>query len=61
MWRPAIFPIPAFILNMLLNEERAKIMTSGQRVIPKRTLETGFKYDFEDINSACKEFARLRE
>lgn len=60
MWRPAFIPVPSSVLNLLLSEERAKIMTEGQRVIPKRTLETGFKYDYANIETACKELARLK-
>jgi len=53
MWRPALFPMPAFVLNAAFSEERAKIMTEGQKVIPKRTLELGYQFKYGDINSAC--------
>lgn len=59
LWRPALIPIPEFVLNVAFSEERAKIMTEGQKVIPKRTLEYGFHYKYPDINSACKEVAKL--
>jgi NAD dependent epimerase/dehydratase family enzyme len=55
MWRPSLFPMPAFVLNTAFSEERAKIMTEGQRVIPKRTLELGYHFKYEDIDAACKE------
>ncbi|CAH0761159.1 unnamed protein product [Diatraea saccharalis] len=57
--RPAVFPVPESILNLFLNPERAMIMTKGQYVIPKRVLEYGFKYRYEDIDDACREFAHL--
>lgn len=59
LWRPALIPIPEFVLNIAFNEERAKIMTEGQKVIPKRTLEYGFHYKYPDIDSACREVAKL--
>ncbi|XP_076329929.1 epimerase family protein SDR39U1 isoform X2 [Tachypleus tridentatus] len=59
MWRPAIIPVPKFALNFAFDTERAVIMTEGQKVIPKRTLETGYKYKYPDIQSACKNLARL--
>lgn len=59
MWRPAVIPVPQFVLNFAFSEERAKIMTEGQKVVPQRTLRFGFKYDYPDIISACKECARL--
>lgn len=30
------------------------MITEGQRVLPKRTQELGFKYLYPDIQSACK-------
>lgn len=59
MWRPAIIPVPKFALDIAFGEERAKIMTEGQKVIPKRVLEYGFKYTFPDIDSACTRCARF--
>lgn len=55
MWRPAIFPLPVFVLNLAFSEERAKIMTDGQKVVPKRTLESGFQYKYPKIDSALKQ------
>ncbi|CAH0729737.1 unnamed protein product, partial [Brenthis ino] len=57
--RPAIFTVPEFALNLLLNEERAMMLTKGQHVIPKRTLEYGFQYKYPDIDGACAECAHL--
>ena len=59
LWRPALIPLPEFACNFLLGPERAKMLTQGQKVIPKRTLESGFKYEYPDIRSACKEFSHL--
>lgn len=57
--RPAVVPVPEKILDFLLNPERAMIMTKGQHVVPKRVLEYGFKYQYDNIDKACKEFAHL--
>jgi len=59
LYRPAILPLPVQVLNFLFSPERAKIMTEGQRVLPKRVMEYGFTYDYPTIDSACKEFARI--
>nr|XP_061795747.1 epimerase family protein SDR39U1-like isoform X1 [Nerophis lumbriciformis] len=53
--RPTIFPVPAFVLNTLLGTERAVVLAQGQKVVPKRTLETGFQYKYPDLTSALKE------
>lgn len=55
--RPTILPVPAFVLNTLLGSERAVVLAQGQKVVPKRTLETGFQYKFPDLASALKEIA----
>ena len=34
-------------------------MTEGQKVIPKRTLESGFEYQYPDIKKACEQFGHL--
>lgn len=54
MWRPALFPLPEFVLNLAFGKERAGMMTRGQKVLPKRTLESGYEYEYPDIASACK-------
>lgn len=54
LWRPAVIPMPRLVLNFMFSPERAKIMTEGQKVLPKRTLELGFRFKYPDIYSACK-------
>lgn len=51
LWRPAIIPVPAFSLNMIYGHERAVVLLEGQRVIPKRTIESGYSFLFPDIKS----------
>ncbi|KAJ8978131.1 hypothetical protein NQ317_014186 [Molorchus minor] len=52
--RPAIFPLPTVVLDILLSKERAIMITDGQKVLPKRTQSVGFKYKYPDIESACR-------
>lgn len=55
MGRPALLPVPASVLRCLLSEERAKVMTQGQCVVPRRPQNFHFQYHFPDIKSACQE------
>ncbi|PWS22940.1 hypothetical protein DKP78_15760 [Enterococcus faecium] len=55
MRRPTIIPVPGFALDCLLGSERAVILTQGQKVVPKRTLESGFQYQYPDLTSALRE------
>lgn len=59
LWRLAYIPVPTFLLNAVFGSERALVMTQGQKVLPKRTLESGYKFKYPDITSACKECAHL--
>jgi hypothetical protein len=55
MWRLPLLPLPETLINLAFDAERAVLMTKGQKVIPRRTLDLGFKFSFPDINEACKE------
>ena len=55
MRRPTIFPVPSFVMNTFMGSERAVVLTQGQKVIPKRTQEAGFQYQYPDLTSALKE------
>jgi uncharacterized protein len=48
--RPTFLPLPEFILNLLFGEG-AKVLTDGQRVIPKRLIENDFVFQYKDVQS----------
>ena len=49
--RPAIVPTPAFAIGFVLGEG-ALVVTQGQRVLPERTLATGYRFIYESIDVA---------
>lgn len=49
--RPAFLPAPAFALRLALGEV-AEVVTTGQRVIPKRALALGYQFRFSHIDAA---------
>jgi hypothetical protein len=51
MKRPAWFPVPGFILRIALGE-LASMLTTGQRVYPKRALEGGFTFLYPELPAA---------
>lgn len=57
--RFAFFPMPAFLMNSLLGSERAKVATEGQKVIPQRTLQTGYTFKYPTIQEASKDLTKL--
>lgn len=54
LWRPTLIPAPSFALNLIFGTERAKILLEGQKVIPKRTLELGYRFKFPELKAAMK-------
>jgi len=58
MWKPTICPLPEFVVNAAFDKERAVLMTRGQKVLPKRTQELGFQWEYPDINVALKAVLR---
>ena len=52
--RPAFIPAPYFGLRLLFGEF-AKVLFASQRVIPKVALDTGFVFQFPEIDGALRE------
>lgn len=51
--RPAVFPVPAFVLGILLGELSEMLLT-GQCVLPQRAIQLGFSYQYPTLESALK-------
>ena len=51
--RPAVLPVPAFALRPLYGE-MAQIVTTGQRVIPRRLEELGFHFRYPELDPALR-------
>ena len=49
--RPTFFPIPEFVLKLVFGEG-SSVLTGSKEVYPKRLLESGFKFNYEDIDSS---------
>ncbi|MEG4091542.1 thylakoid membrane protein ThyD [Microcoleus sp. Pol12B4] len=52
--RPSWLPVPSFALEMLLGDG-AKVVLEGQKVLPKHTLASGFKYQYPTLKLALEE------
>lgn len=53
--RPAITPVPGFVLDLKFGSEFGRVLRGGQRVIPKRTLELGYKFKHPDLDEALRD------
>jgi uncharacterized protein (TIGR01777 family) len=49
--RPAAFPVPGAALKLLLGEF-AEVVLEGQRAVPKKLLDSGFRFRFTDVGAA---------
>lgn len=49
--RPAVMPMPGPVLRILMGE-MARIVLTGQRVLPQRALQQGFVYRYPELDSA---------
>jgi uncharacterized protein (TIGR01777 family) len=59
MHRPCWMPTPAAPVKLLLGEQ-ADLLLEGQRVVPARLLQTGFRFAFPDARSALTDLCRPR-
>jgi uncharacterized protein (TIGR01777 family) len=52
--RPSWLPVPSFVPEFLLGEG-AKVVLEGQQVLPKRTTNYGFEYQYPTVKQALAE------
>jgi len=52
--RPAFMPVPAFALRLRFGQV-AEVLTTGQRVLPRRALALGYQFKFPDVDSALQD------
>jgi uncharacterized protein len=53
--RPAVVPVPGFVLDLKFGREFGAVLKGGQRVMPKRALELGYKFQHPDLDEALKD------
>lgn len=53
MHRPSWLPVPGIALNILLGE-LGTLMTTGQRVIPKKAMAGGYTFQYPTLESALR-------
>lgn len=55
--RPSIFPVPEFVLRIVVGEAAGTVVT-GQRIIVNKLLENGYKFKFENLAIALEDLLR---
>lgn len=52
--RPALLPVPAWLLKILLGE-MSELVLGSQRVLPQRLLAQGFEFQYPELDSALRQ------
>jgi len=55
--RPTLFPVPAFTARLMLGEG-AFMLTEGQRVVPQRTVASGYVFRYPGLAEALQSLLR---
>lgn len=50
--RPAILPMPAFVIKLLMGQMGEELLLSGKKVVPKNLLSLGYSFSFPHLNQA---------
>lgn len=58
--RPAIFPAPDWLLRLALGE-MSILLTGGQHVMPKRTADSGFDWQYPELSAALQQLLHKPE
>ncbi len=51
--RPSCLPVPGFVLKIVFGE-LSSILLTGQKVLPEKILNAGFKFKYPDIDGALR-------
>lgn len=54
MRRPAFFPVPSFVLRLLLGE-MSTVVVDGQRAVPRNLLDLGFTFRFPHLDTPLRD------
>ncbi|HEU4393780.1 MAG TPA: TIGR01777 family oxidoreductase [Solirubrobacterales bacterium] len=53
--RPAVMPVPGFVLDLKFGREFGAVLRGGQRVVPKRALELGYEFKYPELDEALED------
>jgi uncharacterized protein len=50
--RPAVVPVPGFVLDLKFGSEFGQVLRGGQRVLPRRALDLGYEFQHPELDEA---------
>ena len=57
--RPIAWAAPASLVRAVVGEDRASILLAGQNVKPKRTLESGYRFRYPELQGALQNLVQF--
>jgi NAD dependent epimerase/dehydratase family enzyme len=54
MHRPTLVRVPDFAVRMMFGEMGEETVLSGQKIIPRQLMESGFEFDHATLEQALK-------
>ena len=58
LWRPVIFPMPAFAARLAFGEMADELLLASQRVEPAKLIASGYPFRFGDLRSSLEHILR---
>lgn len=55
--RPTFLPLPEFVLKIIFGEG-AKVLTDGQSAVPSRLMESGFEFEYKNIEKTIENLVK---
>jgi uncharacterized protein (TIGR01777 family) len=52
--RPAVVPVPGFVLDLRFGRELGGVLRGGQRVVPRRAQDLGYEFRYSEIDEALR-------
>jgi uncharacterized protein (TIGR01777 family) len=53
--RPAVVPVPGLVLDLKFGREFGAVLRGGQRVVPRRAQELGFRFEHPRLDEALRD------
>ena len=53
--RPAVVPVPGFVLDLIFGGEFGAVLKGGQRVAPRRALDLGYEFRHPELDEALSD------
>ena len=52
--RPTLVPVPSLMVKTMLGEMGDELLLQGQRVRPQRTMDSGYRYRFTNLQDSLR-------